>query len=106
MNTRFRNDNSIRKELVLAVNAMNNEKEFDIDKFFNSLEKVINNVTNEEYDQLIHKLVLINPVCKFGIIYYLLKGNYNETQFNVEFNYLKKFVDYEIDLFMLYNFIS
>ena len=106
MNTRFRNDNSIRSELVLAVNAMSNEKEFDIDKFFNSLENVINNVTNEEYDKLIQKLVLIKPVCKFGIIYYLLKGNYNETQFNVEFNYLKKFVDYEIDLFMLYNFIS
>lgn len=64
MNTRFRNENSIRRELELAINSVNNEKEFDIDKFFNSLENIINNVINEEYDKLILKLVLINSIIK------------------------------------------
>lgn len=106
MNTRFRKENSIRRELVLAVNDMNNEKEFDIEKFFNSLEKIIVNISDEEYYKLMHHLVLINPEWKFGIIYYLLKNKYKETEFTNEFDYLEKFVDYNIDLFMIYNFIQ
>lgn len=49
---------------------------------------------------------MINPVHEFGILYYLFKSYYNNNEYIEEFNYLKNFVDYKIDLFMLYNFIK
>ena len=42
----------------------------------------------------------------FGAVYYILKYNVLDDSCNKEFEYLKKFIDYEIDIFMLVNFID
>lgn len=106
MNTRFRNENSIRKELVLAVEAMKKSNDFDTDKFYSILEKLINNIKDEECNKLLHGLVMMNPAHEFGILYYLFRSYYNNIEYVEEFKYLKNFIDYKIDIFMLYNFIK
>ena len=45
------------------------------------------------------------PIHLFGVLFYNLKDMDKENKLEKQFAYLKEFIDYEIDLFMIVNYL-
>lgn len=109
METRFfKTDEKVvlQEELISTVNNMINKKDFNIYTFYDSLEKIISYIEDEHVYHSLRYLILTGPTCYFGAIYYILKYNVLNDSCKKEFDYLKKFIDYEIEVYMLVNFIE
>ena len=109
METRFFKNNvkkDVRYELVNSVRSMMIDVDFDVDTFYSYLDKVISSVEDEHVYHLLRYLILTGPICYFGAVYYILKYNVLDDSCDEEFEYLKKFIDYEIDIYMVVNFLE
>ena len=99
------NKGTIYNELVLAVKEMNDSKNFDIEKFYDYLNNIIINLSEEKQFQIIRLLPTTKPYYLFGVLYYHLKDSDEKNKMLKEFDYLKQFIDYRIDLFMIVNYL-
>ena len=109
METRFFKNNinkEVRYELVNSVRSMMIDVNFDVDKFYSYLDKIISSVEAELVYHSLRYLILTGPICYFGAVYYILKYNVLGNSCDEEFEYLKKFIDYEIDICMIVNFLE
>lgn len=109
METRFFKNKDIKEvqyELVNSVRMMMSNADFNVDKFYIYLDRIISNIDEENVYHSLRYLILTGPICYFGAIYYILKYNILDDCYDEEFEYLKKFIDYEIDVYMLINFID
>lgn len=95
----------IYNELINAVRDMENDKEFDISKFYKYLNELIKEASKSEYFQIIRILPLSRPTYDFGVLFLVLRDIIDDGILEEKCNYLSKFINYKIDVFMIVNFL-
>lgn len=86
---------------------------YDIDKLLmsdntlikNSLLNIINNLTNDNVINVIKSIATITPIVKFASIYYILESVKPFSSFDEEYSLLKKYINYDFDIFMFANYL-
>ena len=103
----YKNENvELRYELKNGVHDMEKIDGFSAEEFYLNLDKVIRELDPEKSHQIAKILLYsLSPEILFGAYFYILKGFDNRNKLEKEFDYLKQFIDYEIDIFMITNFI-
>ena len=98
-------ENNIFEDLIGAVSDMKDDKDFDINKFYECLNKIIKETSDEDLFQIIRIMPTIKPIYYFGVLYYYLLDMNHEDSLNYEFNYLSYFINDKIDVFMVVNYL-
>ena len=103
----YKNENGeLRYELKNGAHDMEKADGFSAEEFYLNLDKVIREVDPNKARGIAKKLMDANgPGISFGIYFNELKDLDKENKLEKEFDYLKQFIDYQIDIFMIVNFI-
>ncbi len=95
----------IEKRLIDSVQDMEKIEGFSAEEFFSSLDKIVKELSPYNSFEIIKKYPINKPIYLFGTLYYNLKDMDGADKLEKEFDYLKEFIDYEIDLFMIVNYL-
>lgn len=95
----------IYKDLINAVRNMEENTNFDINKFYKNLNEVIKKASEKEKFQTIRKFPRVKPEYYFGTLYYFLLEFNTSNELEEEFKYLSQFINYQIDVFMIVNYL-
>ena len=96
----------LRYELKNGIHSMEKIEGFSAEEFYLNLDKVIQEADPEESHKIAKKLLDANgPEIPFEAYFNELKDLDKENQLEKEFAYLEQFTDYQIDIFMIVNFI-
>ena len=96
----------VRYELKNGVNSMDQADDFSAEEFYLNLDKVIREVDPDESYKIAKKLLDANgPEILFGTYFNELNALDSKNKLEKEFDYLKQFIDYPFDIFMIVNFI-
>ena len=99
-------DGKLRYELKDGTHNMEKVDSFSAEEFYLNLDKVIRELDPIKARDIAKKLMDANgPQILFGLYYNELNDLDKENKLEKEFDYLKKFIDYKIDIFMIVNFI-
>ena len=103
----YKNENGeLRYELRDGAHDMEKADGFSAEEFYLNLDKVIREVDPIKARGIAKKLMEDNhPEILFGLYYNELKDLDKENNLEKEFEYLKQFIDYQIEIFMIVNFI-
>ncbi len=97
---------NLRNELKNGVHDMEKVEGFYADEFYFNLDTAIRSIDTEKLKRISRNLLdIIGPKILFGAYFYILKSLDEENKLEKEFDYLKGFVDYKFDIFMIVNFI-
>ena len=99
-------DEEIYDDLIYAVQDLSKVKDFDVIEFYECLNELIVEVSDNELFQMIRILPMNKPKYLFGVLLYLLKDLNSNRDLNEKIEYLNKFVDYKIDIFRIVNYLS
>ena len=96
----------LRNDLKNGVHDMEKAEGFSAEEFYFNLDKVIRELDANK-SQKIAKYLLdkIRPTIYFGAYFYILRSLDRENKLEAEFDYLRQFVDYKFDIFMIANYI-
>ncbi len=98
----YKEINDVQKRILKKIN-----KEFTsqtTNKIYDSIINIMNNIDNKNSIEIIRKLSTIKPIYKFQTLYDLLyefAGDKESLQ--NDFIELKKYIGFDIDIFMLNN---
>lgn len=95
----------VRYELKNAVHNLETIDGFSAAEFFSNLDKIVKELSPNNSFEIIEMYPKIGPKHLFGVLFYNLKNMEKNNGLEKEFDYLKEFIDYKIDLFMIVNFI-
>ena len=96
----------VRHELKNGVNSMEKADNFSAEEFYLNLNKVIIEVDPDDSYKIAKNFLDSNgPEILFGTYFNELKALDSENKLEKEFDYLKQFIDYPFDIFMIVNFI-
>ena len=95
----------IEKRLIESVQDMEKIEGFSIEEFFSNLDKVFKELSPNNSFEIIKEYPKNKPIYLFGTLYYNLKDMDGADKLEKEFDYLKEFIDCEIDLFMIVNYL-
>ncbi len=98
-------NDQIYPDLVGTVKDMENNKEFNIKMFYESLNRIIVETSEIELFQMIRILPTIKLIYYFGLLYYYLIDMKKNNTLNEEYNYLSQFINYKIDIYMIVNYL-
>ena len=103
----YKNENGeVRYELKNGLNSMEKIEGFSAEEFYLNLNKVIREIGPNRSHKIAHKLLHTHrQEILFGTYFYILKDLDIENKLEKEFDYLKQFIDYPFDIFMITNFI-
>lgn len=76
----------------------------NIEVFLTHLNNILEK-TPEEYIEALRKLTSAKPYHLTGTLYYILKDSCEDENITNDLEYLSFFNDYEIDLFMILNYL-
>ena len=97
----------VRYELKNAVLNLEKIEGFSAEKFYSYLDKIISELSQKNSFKIIKDYARVHKKSEFlfGVLFYNLKDMDEKNDFEEEFDYLKQFIDYEIDFYMIINFI-
>ena len=95
----------IRYELKNSIHNLERIDGFSAEEFFSNLDKIVKELSPNESFEIIKMYPKIGPDHLFGVLYYNLKNMDKNNRLEKEFDYLKEFIDYEISLYMIVNFL-
>lgn len=96
----------LRYELRNGAHSMKDAEGFSPEEFYSSLDNIIRVLSPNNSFRPIEAYPSNNgPKALFGFLFYFLKGMGCKKGLQKEFDYLEQFIDYEIDLFMIVNFL-
>lgn len=87
--------------------------DYDINELFDinsellksSFLKIINSINDEKVISIIKSFATIRPVIKFKTIFCILEEFNESNDLIVEFNILRRYINNNIDIFMLSNYL-
>ena len=95
----------VNYKLRNGAHYMKDAEGFSAEEFYSNLDKVIRELSPKNSFEPIRCYPSNNgPIALFGFLFYFLKGMDNNG-LQKQFDYLKQFIDYEINIFMIVNFI-
>ena len=97
----------VRYELKNAALNLEKIEGFSAEKFYSYLDKIISELSQKNSFKIIKDYARVHnkPKFLFGVLFYNLKDMDENNDFDEEFDYLKQFIDYKIDFYMIINFI-
>ena len=95
----------LRYELKDGAHDMEKADGFSAEEFYLNLDKIIRELSSNNSFEIIRMYNNKKPIYLFGTLFYNLKDMDTENKLEKEFDYLKKFIDCKIDLFMIVNFL-
>lgn len=96
----------IEKKLINAVRNLEKIDGFSTTEFFSNLDKVVKELSPNNSFEIIRMYPRTSgPEHLFGVLFYNLKDMDKANNLEKEFGYLKKFIDCEIDLYMIVNYL-
>ena len=96
----------LRYELKNGAHAMEKADGFSAEEFYLNLDKIIREVNPIKAREISKKLMDANgPEISFELYFNELKDLDKENKLEKEFDYLKQFINYEFEIFMITNFI-
>ena len=97
----------IRSDLKGAIRNLEKIDGFSAETFYSYLDEIITALSPKNSFKLIKDYARTHnkSMFLFGVLYYNLKDIDENNDFKEEFDYLKQFIDYEIDFYMIINFI-
>ena len=96
----------LRYELKNGAHAMEKADGFSAEEFYLNLDKIIREVNPIKAREISKKLMDANgPEISFELYFNELKDLDKENKLKKEFDYLKQFINYEFEIFMITNFI-
>ena len=99
-------NDKIYDDLLYAVKDMKKMDNFSAEKFYYNLDKIIRELSpNNSFGQ-IKNFPQKQPVYLFSVLFNCLKKMDKTNNLEEEFNYLKEFIDCEIDVFMIVNYLK
>lgn len=102
---KFKDDKGeIINDLSNLIPKLKDNDILNIEVFLTHLNNIIEK-TPEEYIEALRKLVSTKPYHLTGIMYYILKDGCEDESITNDLEYLSFFNDYEIDLFMIVNYL-
>ena len=96
---------NIYNDLIGAVRDMKENTNFDINKFYEKLNKVIIKASEDENFQTIKEFPRVKAEYYFGTLYYFLLEFFSHNELETEFKYLSQFINYQIDVLVIVNYL-
>ena len=97
-------DDKVRPELMEMIKKINETKPVNEYLFFASLNELIK-TSSKSNIEFLATLAQTKPYHLLGLIYYLLKDDVNVLNKPDDYEYLCNYIDCEVDLFMITNFV-
>lgn len=97
-------DDKVRPELMEMIKKINETKPVNEYLFFASLNELIK-TSSKSSIEFLYTLVQTKPYHLLGLVYYLLKDDVNVSNIHDEYEYLRNYIDCEVDLSMITNFV-
>ena len=79
--------------------------DIDLELFKSSFLKIINSINDERVVNIITAFAIVKPIIKFKTIFCILEEFNESNDLMLEFNILKEYINKNIDIFMLSNYL-
>ena len=96
----------IYDKLISGVQDMNKINGFSVEKFYENLDKIIRELSQNNSFEPVRKFPQKKPIYLFGVLFYCLKEMDINNKLEKEFNYLREFIDCKIDVLMIVNHLK